>query len=199
MTTIALILFVVGLGCLVMVSRGLGAILVAAAAGVWLMPQLGGGLSAGGQLSGFALAAEPASAPAARFKGANGRRLSLSDFRGQVVLLNIWATWCGPCRDEMPSLDRLQALHRDDGLAVLAVSVDGEGTTPVRRFYATSGIRNLPLYVDSERSTQSAFGARAIPTTVLIDRNGMVVGSMTGATDWDSPAALALVRRYLDG
>lgn len=199
MVIVSLILVAAGLGCLMMAWRGLGATMLAAAAGLWLLPQLAGGGPAGSSPSGFAFAAEPAKAPTVKFKSASGKRLSLSDFHGQVVLLNIWATWCGPCREEMPSLDRLQALHRDDGLTVLAVSVDDEGSTPVRRFFQTSGIHNLPLYVDSESSTQSAFDAHAIPLTVLIDRNGMVVGSMIGATQWDSPDALALVRRYLEG
>src|SRR5882724_5152680 len=113
-------------------------------------------------------------------------------------LLNIWATWCGPCRSEMPSLDRLQALHRDDGLAVLTVSVDSEGFGAVRRFYAQSGIRNLGLYLDVDGATAHAFGTQSIPTTLLIDRDGKVVGSLVGAMEWDSPDALALIRHYLD-
>jgi thiol-disulfide isomerase/thioredoxin len=195
MAIIALILAVAGGICWVMASRGMAGLLVAAAAALWLMPGFGTG---GSGLSGFAVAAQPAAAPAAGFKAANGVRHTLDDFRGQVVLLNIWATWCGPCRSEMASLDRLQAMHGADGLEVLAVSVDSEGADKVRRFYQKSGIRNLKVYVDSERGTQSAFRARAIPTTVLIDRDGNVVGSMVGATQWDSPEAQALVRRYLD-
>lgn len=198
MVMISVVLLAAGLGCLMMAWRGVAVTMLMAAAGFWLLPQLDG-TPMGGQPSGFAFAAEPAAAPAARFKAASGQRLSLADFRGKVVLLNIWATWCGPCREEMPSLDRLQALHRDDGLAVVAVSVESDGTTPARRFFEISGIRNLPLYIDSGRSTQSAFGARAIPMSVLIDRNGMIVGQMVGSTEWDSPAALALVRRYLEG
>jgi thiol-disulfide isomerase/thioredoxin len=196
MAIIALILAVAGGICWVMASRGMAGLLVAAAAALWLMP--GFGTSGGAAPSGFAVAAQPAAAPAAGFKSANGARHTLEDFRGQVVLLNIWATWCGPCRSEMASLDRLQAMHAADGLEVLAVSVDREGADKVRRFYQKSGIRNLKVYVDSNRGTQSAFRARAIPTTVLIDRDGNVVGSMVGATQWDSPEAQALVRRYLD-
>jgi thiol-disulfide isomerase/thioredoxin len=195
MAIIALILAVAGGICWIMASRGMAGLLLASAAVLWLMPGFDG--SGGTGPSGFAAAARPAAAPSGGFKGANGSRHTLEDFRGQVVLLNIWATWCGPCRAEMPSLDRLQAMHGADGLQVLAVSVDREGDQ-VRRFYQKSGIRNLKVYIDSERGTQSAFRARAIPTTVLIDRDGNVVGSMVGATQWDSPEAQALVRRYLD-
>jgi thiol-disulfide isomerase/thioredoxin len=199
MVAISLILFAASLLCLVMASRGLSALMFAAAAGFYLLPQLAGEALGTAEPRGFAAAAQPAAAPAVTFKAANGRRMSLADFRGRVVLLNIWATWCVPCRSEMPSLDRLQELHAADGLAVLAVSVDDDGANAVRRFYQQSGIRNLPVYIDSARTTQSAFGARAIPMTVLIDRDGNVVGKMTGATAWDAPEALALVRRYLDG
>lgn len=197
MAIIALILAAAGGVCMVMASRGLATLLFAAAAAFWLMPGFGTGLGGPGP-SGFALAAEPAAAPAAGFKAANGSRLSLADFRGQVVLLNIWATWCGPCRSEMASLDRLQAMHAADGLEVVAVSVDRGGADKVRRFYQKGGLRNLKVYLDSDRSTAAAFRARAIPTTVLIDRDGNVVGSMVGPAEWDSPEAQALVRRYLD-
>jgi thiol-disulfide isomerase/thioredoxin len=196
MAIIALILAVAGGVCVVMASRGMAVLLFAAAIGLWLIPGFGTGGGSGP--SGFAAAAQPVAAPSAGFKGANGTRMTLEDFRGQVVLLNIWATWCGPCRSEMASLDRLQAMHGADGLEVLAVSVDREGADQVRRFYQKSGIRNLKVYLDSDRGTQSAFRARAIPTTVLIDRDGNVVGSIVGPAQWDSPEAQALVRRYLD-
>ncbi len=197
MAIIALILAVAGGVCVVMASRGMAVLLFAAAVGLWLIPGFGtAGFGVGP--SGFAAAAQPVAAPPARFKAANGTRLTLEDFRGQVVLLNIWATWCVPCRSEIASLDRLQAMHGADGLEVLAVSVDRDGAGEVRRFYQQSGIRNLKLYVDSDRGTQSAFRARSIPTTVLIDRDGNIVGSLVGAAQWDSPEAQALVRRYLD-
>jgi thioredoxin-like negative regulator of GroEL len=99
----------------------------------------------------------------------------------------------------MASLDRLQALHGADGLEVLAVSVDRDGLNKVRRFYQNTGIRNLKVYVDSDRGTAAAFGARAIPMTVLIDREGNMVGSLVGAAEWDSSAARELIRRYLEG
>jgi thiol-disulfide isomerase/thioredoxin len=197
MAIIALILAAAGAVCMVMASRGLATLMFAAAAAFWLMPGFGTGLGGAGP-SGFALAAEPAAAPAAGFKAVNGTRLTLEDFRGRVVLLNIWATWCGPCRSEMASLDRLQAMHAADGLEVVAVSVDRDGADKVRRFYQKSGLRNLRVYLDSNRSTLAAFRVRAIPTTVLIDRDGNVVGSMVGPAEWDSPDAQALVRRYLD-
>jgi thiol-disulfide isomerase/thioredoxin len=194
MEIIALLLGIAGIVCLLTSTRGLAVLMFAVAVGFWLLA----GFEGGGP-SGFAMAAQPQPAPSAAFRTAGGKRLTLADFRGRVVLLNIWATWCGPCRSEMPSLDRLQALHRDDGLAVLAVSVDDGGSRAVRRFFQQSGIRNLDLYLDADGATAGAFGARSIPTTLLIDRDGNVVGSLIGAMQWDSPDALALIRHYLDG
>ena len=197
MGIIALLLGAAGFLCLLTSTRGLAVLLFAAAAGFFLLPSLESGSD--GSPAGFAMAAQPQPAPTAKFKTAAGKRLTLADFRGHVVLLNIWATWCGPCRSEMPSLDHLQALHRNDGLAVLAVSVDDDGSVAVRRFFEQSNIRNLTLYLDADRTTERAVGASAIPTTLLIDRNGNVVGSLVGAMQWDSPDALALIRHYLDG
>ncbi len=197
MTIIAVILAAAGAVCSVFASRAVAVLLFAGAALFLLAPAMDPGGSSGGP-RGFSLAAFPSEAPEARFKGPNGKRLSLEDFRGRVVLLNIWATWCGPCRSEMPSLDRLQALHGADGLDVIAVSVDREGAGIVSAYYRKSGIRNLKLYVDSDRATQSAFNPDGIPMSVLIDREGNVVGEMTGAARWDSAEAVELVQRYLE-
>lgn len=196
MTIIAVLLGIGGIVCLLTSTRGLAVLMLGAAAGFWLLPGLGGG--GGDGPAGFSMASQPRPAPAAEFRNAGGKRLTLADFRGRVVLLNIWATWCGPCRSEMPSLDRLQAMHQGDGLAVLAVSVDDGGSLAVRRFYQQSGVRNLALYLDANGATARAFGARSIPTTLLIDRSGNVVGSLVGAMQWDSPDAVALIRHYLD-
>ena len=196
MAFIAVLLAGAGVVCLLTSTRGLAVLMFGAAAGFFLLPSFDSG--SGGSPMGFAIAAQPQPAPAAEFKTAAGKRLTLADFRGRVVLLNIWATWCGPCRSEMPSLDRLQGQHRHDGLAVLTVSVDSDGSLAVRRFFEQSGIHNLTPYLDADNATARAFGAHAIPTTLLIDRNGKVVGSMVGAMEWDSPDAIALIRHYLD-
>src|SRR4029453_11049913 len=132
MAIIALVLGLAGVICLLTSTRGLAVLMFGAAAGFWLLPSLEGGSDGP---SGFAMAAQPQPAPKAEFRNASGKHLTLADFRGRVVLLNIWATWCGPCRSEMPSLDRLQGLHQGDGLTVLAVSVDDGGRVAVRPFF----------------------------------------------------------------
>jgi thiol-disulfide isomerase/thioredoxin len=175
-------------------TRRLAVLAVGAAAGFWLLPSLEG---AGAGPARFALA-ESEAVSEAEFRNASGEHLTLADFRGRVVLLNLWATWCGPCRAEMPALDRLQAMHQGDGLAVLAVSVDKGGSAAVQHFFEQRGLRNLTLYLDANGATVRAFGARRIPTTLIIDRDGNVVGSLVGPKQWDSPDTAALIRRYLE-
>jgi len=173
-------------------ARRLAVLAVGAAAGFWVLP----GLEGAGGHAGLALA-ESESVSEAEFRNASGEHLTLADFRGRVVLLNLWATWCGPCRAEMAALDRLQAMHQNDGLAVLAVSVDKSGSAAVQHFFEQKGLRNLTPYLDANGATVRAFGARRIPTTLIIDRDGNVVGSLVGPKQWDSPATAALIRRYL--
>lgn len=196
MGTFALLLCGAGIVCLVFCIREVAALMFAAAAGFWLLPLTLGGPE---MPAGFVAQEVPQTAPPAEFKTATGKHLKLADFRGRVVLLNLWATSCVPCQSEMPSFDRLQAMYQGDGLAVLAVSVDDTGGTALRRFFHRSGIRSLTPYMDDDGATSIAFTAHRIPTTLLIDRDGKVVGSLTGAAEWDSPPALALIRRYLDG
>src|SRR5581483_9289869 len=120
-----------------------------------------------------------------------------ADFRGRVVLLNFWATWCVPCVEEMPSLDKLQAQLGSRDFTVLALSTDREGLSIVQPFVDKIGVRNLPIYLDQSRAAQRAFGLRGIPTTMLIDREGREVGRLEGMAHWDSPEAMALMRRTI--
>lgn len=145
----------------------------------------------------FTLLDPPVPAPAEVFGGLDGRRLRLSDFAGQVVLVNFWATWCGPCVEEMPSLERLQARLGGAGLAVAAISIDRGGRDTVAAFAARHGLRHLGLYLDPTSALAQAFGVTGLPTSFLIDAEGRVVGGLRGAADWDSPAAEALIRYYL--
>ena len=179
---------IAGAACPSRSRRGLAALALGAAAGFWLLPGLEG---AGDGV------ARAESVSEAEFRTASGQHLTLADFRGRVVLLNLWATWCGPCRAEMAALDRLQAMHQNDGLAVLAVSVDKGGSAAVQHFFEQKGLRNLTPYLDANGATVRAFGARRIPTTLIIDRDGNVVGSLVGPKQWDSPDTAALIRRYL--
>jgi thiol-disulfide isomerase/thioredoxin len=125
------------------------------------------------------------------FSDAEGRTLTLEDFRGKVVLLNVWATWCVPCREEMPTLDALQARLGGDAFRVVALSIDRAGLLPVRRFYDEIGIRHLPIYLAEDLRTMFALAVLGLPTTILIDRQGRELARLSGPAEWDSPEAVA--------
>jgi len=137
--------------------------------------------------------------PEISFDDGEGRKHTLAEFRGRTVLLNIWATWCVPCRKEMPALDRLQQKLGGPGFEVLALSIDTQGTPAVRRFYDEIGIRALAIYVDPTTRASDMLGVVGIPTTLLVDVQGREVGRRTGPAEWDSPEALALIGRYMQG
>jgi thiol-disulfide isomerase/thioredoxin len=140
---------------------------------------------------------EPKPAPELTFLDAQGNEVSLADFRGKVVILNLWATWCAPCRREMPSLDRLQAAHGDDGLQVLPLSLDRGEIDKIETFYDEVGLPNLGIYHDPQAAAGRAFGAYGLPTTIVIDREGREIGRLLGPAEWDSEEALALVQAVL--
>ena len=150
--------------------------------------------------SGFAFTPypEPRPIPELRFTDGAGRELSLADFRGRVVLLNIWATWCVPCRKEMPALDRLQAALGGPDFAVVALSIDRGGLPVVEEFYRELGLAALPVYVDRSGTAARELGALGLPTTLLVDCEGREVGRVLGAAEWERPEAVAVIRRYLE-
>ncbi len=127
----------------------------------------------------------PVPAPPLRFTDGDGRPVALGDFAGRVVLLNLWATWCGPCVRELPSLDRLQATLGGSNFQVVALAEDRGGAATVLPFLKQQHIRALSAYLDAPEAAQAAFAVQGLPTSLLIDRNGRVVGQMLGGTDWD--------------
>jgi thiol-disulfide isomerase/thioredoxin len=141
---------------------------------------------------------QPREVPEIHFIDAEERALTLADFRGKVVLLNIWATWCVPCRKEMPALDRLQAQLGGGDFIVLPLSIDRAGLPAVKRFYEELGLQKLGIYVDSSGAASRALGAPGVPTTLLIDQNGREVARKMGAAEWDGPDMVALIRRQIE-
>ena len=138
----------------------------------------------------------PRELPELRFVGAEGNAVApvaLSDFRGRTVLLNLWATWCPPCVDEMPMLDALQATLGGPGFEVVALSVDRGGVDPVRAFYERTGVRRLGVYVDPSAMALDELDAVGLPTTVLIDPEGREIGRLIGPAAWDSPEMVAFL------
>ena len=128
----------------------------------------------------------------------DGRNLTLADFEGRVVLLNIWATWCPPCREEMPTLDALQARLGGSDFHVLPLSIDRAGLEPVRRFYRETDIRNLDLYIAEDTRAMLALAVVGLPTTILIDRMGRELGRLAGPAEWNSPEAVAQISALID-
>jgi copper(I)-binding protein/peroxiredoxin len=146
---------------------------------------------------GIDLHAAPRAVPVLHFADGEGRSLTLDDFRGRVVLLNVWATWCTPCREEMPTLDRLQGVLGGPDFEVLALSIDARGLEVVQPFYKGIGLEHLRMYLDTAGAAMSTLGIPAIPLTLLIDRDGREIGRKFGAAVWDSPAMVGLLRSRL--
>jgi len=135
--------------------------------------------------------------PNLRFTDGKGRARSLADFRGRPIVLNIWATWCVPCRKEMPTLDRLQQAFDKSTLLVLPLSIDRRGAAAVRGFYRRLGLEALGVYVDPSGEAANHLDAPGIPITLLLDRDGHEVGRKIGPADWDSPQMIGILRRHL--
>ncbi len=139
----------------------------------------------------------PRALPELRFLSAQGVETQITAFRGQGLLVNLWATWCGPCVAEMPALNRAQAALTAEGVKVLALSSDRGGRDVVERFYGERGVTHLGVWLDPRGAASRALGVRGLPTTVVVDRNGLEVARLEGAAEWDMPEMLARVRRLV--
>jgi thiol-disulfide isomerase/thioredoxin len=147
-----------------------------------------------GTLAKFQLAKESKPLPELAFNDADDKPLTLADYKGKIVLLNFWATWCGPCVKEMPSLDRLQAAMGKDKFVVLPLSLDGPSRPKVAPFYADKKLSHLGVYFDKGRKAMQALGVSILPTSILVDAEGRELGRLEGEADWEKPEALALVK-----
>lgn len=135
--------------------------------------------------------------PEITFEDGNGQTLTLDAFKGRTILLNVWATWCAPCREEMPTLDALEAELGGAGFEVVPLSVDRAGPEVVDTFYAETGIQHLGLYVDASMQASLDLGARGLPTTLLIDAEGRELGRLVGPAEWDAPEMIAFLKNHL--
>jgi len=133
-----------------------------------------------------------------KFQDAEGKERTLADWRGKVVLLNLWATWCLPCRKEMPALDRLQTALGSDRFEVVAISVDRKGLEASRKFLADTEVKKLALYVDASARLMSDVRAVGLPATLLIDAQGREIGRLLGPAEWDSEDAVRLIRSVVE-
>lgn len=142
---------------------------------------------------------QPRVLPTIRFADEKERAMTLQDFRGKFVLLNIWATWCPPCRREMPTLDRLQARLGGPDFEVVALSIDQgqQGLYLVQEFYLQSGVKSLGIYMDSSGNASGDLEIVGLPTTLLIDREGREIGRKIGPAEWDSQDIVKLISGYV--
>lgn len=150
-----------------------------------------------GWMEKFEPAADPVPLPSTVFTDGSGKELTLADFKGKVVLLNFWATWCGPCVREMPSLERLHTTLAGEDFTVIALSEDRKGWAKIAPFKEKIGLDHLPLFHDVRSRMMFQTKARGLPTTILIGRNGKELGRLTGPAEWDTPEAVALMRYYI--
>lgn len=150
-----------------------------------------------GAMANFSIADEPLPAPDGEFTDADGNPVRLSDFRGKLVLLNFWATWCGPCVRELPDLDRLQAELGSAAFQVVALSSDRKGPEVIGPFFAKHEVRNLAIYNDRRGGVQRAFKVLGLPTTVLLDAEGRELGRLVGPAEWGGEDARRLIRHFI--
>jgi thiol-disulfide isomerase/thioredoxin len=168
-------------------------------AAAWLMLAIPPFASAQQPPPNFVLHQKPQSIAAIAFEDDQGRGQGLRDFKGKVVLLNIWATWCSPCRQEMPALDRLQALLGGPEFEVVPLSIDPKGMEVVRKFYAEVGVPNLAIHLDTAGRSIRELSTVGVPTTLLIDREGRELGRMSGPAEWDSNDIVAFLKSVVSG
>ncbi|WP_137935449.1 TlpA family protein disulfide reductase [Mesorhizobium comanense] len=142
----------------------------------------------------FAVLDTPTAVPEISFADAVGQPKTLADYSGKIVLLNIWATWCAPCRKEMPTLDRLQAELGGPDFEVVALSMDRKGPDVVKRFFAEIGVTHLAVNIDTSAKAMFELGTVGLPTTLLIDREGKEVGRLIGPAEWDSLDMVDFIR-----
>jgi thiol-disulfide isomerase/thioredoxin len=155
----------------------------------------------GGEVAALALARTPFNMPSLAFKDSAGHARALTDWRGRTVLLNLWATWCVPCRREMPSLDKLQAKLGSPNFEVVAVNLDTRDPEKPLNFLKEVGVTHLAYYSDESAQVfedlKTAGKAFGMPTTLIVDRDGCEIGDMAGPAEWASDDGLKLISAVL--
>jgi thiol-disulfide isomerase/thioredoxin len=132
------------------------------------------------------------------WKNAVGKTLSLKDFKGKIILLNFWATWCQPCIRELPSMERLQAKFNGDDFSIVAISLDRGGASVAARLLKRLKLKKLKLYIDKKNKSAQILGVKFMPTTFIFDRKSRKLGMLQGGVEWDNKNATALIQYFID-
>lgn len=140
---------------------------------------------------------DPAPVSDAAFTDADGGEHRLSDFAGKHVLVNFWATWCAPCRKEMPMLSELQAEFGGDAFEVVTIATGRNELTGIRKFFEEVGVDNLPLYLDPKQALAREMAVLGLPITVILDPAGREIARMRGDAEWNSESAKAIIRELI--
>jgi thiol-disulfide isomerase/thioredoxin len=148
-------------------------------------------------MAAFVFRKGPEELPRVGFLDGAGKERTIADWRGKVVLLNLWATWCLPCRREMPALDRLQGEMGSDRFQVVAVAVDRTGLAGARKFLDDAKAGKLALYADPTARMAATLRAAGLPATLLLDREGREIGRLLGPAEWDGEDARRLIEAVL--
>lgn len=150
-----------------------------------------------GSLQKLNFHAEPVAVPAVSMETREGEVVTLDSYRGKVILLNFWATWCAPCREEMPALDALQAEFGGEDFAVLTVATGRNALPAIDRFYAETGLTALPVLLDPKGAMAREMGVFGLPVSILIDRDGREIGRLIGDAEWHGDSARAIISALL--
>ncbi len=143
-----------------------------------------------------AMPVQDSPAPEVTVNSLTGAPLKLSDLKGKVVVLNFWATWCPPCRQEIPSMVKLNKAMAGKPFQMVAVSIDEGGRPAIESFFQTSGF-SLPAYTDPDNRAATTYGITGVPETFIIDRQGVIVKKVVGAMEWDSPDVAAFLEKLM--
>jgi thiol-disulfide isomerase/thioredoxin len=137
----------------------------------------------------------PAPAPVINFTDEKGKSMSLADYAGHGLVVNLWATWCGPCVAEIPSFAAIAPGLARHKILVLPISIDMEGAAAVTPFFATHRITTLPVLLDTAGDAMNTLNADGIPLTIIVNPAGEVVARLEGAANWNTPGTIALIRK----
>jgi peroxiredoxin len=137
-------------------------------------------------------------APDFHLEGLNGQKVQLNALKGKIIILNFWATWCGPCKEEMPSMEALYQHYKERDFVLLTISVDYGGPEPVKKFIEKHHYR-FPVLLDPKGKTLDLFEINKIPATLIIDKKGKMIGRVIGPRNWNSPEVFSLVDQMIHG